>query len=85
MLKQKFNGSKDKKVVCYLTNWAQYRPKVGSFFPKDIDPFLCTHLIYAFAKLSNNILDTTESNDKGYLFKEKFFCNNNNILIVMSI
>lgn len=35
-----------KKLVCYYTNWSQYRPKEGRFVPEDIDPFLCTHLIY---------------------------------------
>ena len=36
------------KVVCYYTNWSQYRPKKGKFLPEDIDPFLCTHVIFAF-------------------------------------
>jgi len=40
--------------VCYHTNWAQYRPDKGKFNPENIDPFLCTHVIYAFAKLDRN-------------------------------
>ena len=36
----------EKKLVCYYTNWSQYRPKEGKFVPEDIDPFLCTHIIY---------------------------------------
>jgi len=40
--------------VCYHTNWAQYRPGKGKFFPEQIDPFLCTHVIYAFAKIGRN-------------------------------
>uniref|UniRef100_A0A7M5XLC7 GH18 domain-containing protein n=1 Tax=Clytia hemisphaerica TaxID=252671 RepID=A0A7M5XLC7_9CNID len=40
--------------VCYYTNWAQYRPAPMKFFPEDIDPNLCTHVIYAFAKLGRN-------------------------------
>merc|ERR1712198_749971 len=40
--------------VCYHTNWAQYRPDKGKFNPENIDPFLCTHIIYAFAKLDRN-------------------------------
>jgi len=42
------------KRVCYHTNWAQYRPDKGKFNPENIDPFLCTHIIYAFAKLDRN-------------------------------
>ena len=40
--------------VCYHTNWSQYRPGAGKFFPENIDPFLCTHLNYAFAKIDRN-------------------------------
>ncbi|XP_046357610.2 mucin-5AC-like [Haliotis rufescens] len=39
------------KRVCYYTNWSQYRKQPARFFPFNIDPFLCTHLIFAFAKI----------------------------------
>ncbi|KAB7504487.1 putative chitinase 3 [Armadillidium nasatum] len=39
----------DQKVVCYFQSWAVYRPKPLDFDIKDIDPFACTHIIYAFA------------------------------------
>jgi len=42
--------------VCYYTNWAQYRPAPMKFFPEDVDPFLCTHIIYSFAKLGQSKL-----------------------------
>jgi GH18 family chitinase len=42
------------KIVCYYTNWAQYRPKPGTYLPEDIDPHLCTHIIFSFAKISDN-------------------------------
>ncbi|XP_067387583.1 chitotriosidase-1-like [Emydura macquarii macquarii] len=51
------------KLVCYFTNWAQYRPGEGSFLPDHIDPHLCTHLIYAFAGMSNNEITTVEWDD----------------------
>ncbi|EDW62152.2 chitinase-3-like protein 1 [Drosophila virilis] len=37
-----------KRVVCYQGTWSVYRPKEGKFGVEDIDPFLCTHLVYAF-------------------------------------
>ncbi|XP_021233228.1 acidic mammalian chitinase-like [Numida meleagris] len=49
-------------LSCYFTNWAQYRPGVGIFVPDNIDPCLCTHLLYAFAGMSNEIT-TIEWND----------------------
>ncbi|XP_052231602.1 chitotriosidase-1-like isoform X2 [Dreissena polymorpha] len=53
----------DYKRVCYYTNWSQYRPGVGRYTPDNIDPRLCTHLMYAFAKVVNNELLTVEWND----------------------
>ncbi|XP_078098321.1 acidic mammalian chitinase-like [Mustelus asterias] len=52
------------KLVCYYTNWAQYRPIGGKFFPENVDPHLCTHLIYAFASMKENKLATFEWNDE---------------------
>ncbi|PVD37544.1 hypothetical protein C0Q70_00138 [Pomacea canaliculata] len=51
------------KIVCYTTNWSQYRPGSGKFMPDNIDPSLCTHIIYAFAKLIGNHLAPYEWND----------------------
>ncbi|RVE54381.1 hypothetical protein evm_000866 [Chilo suppressalis] len=36
------------RVVCYYTNWSVYRPGTARFNPQNINPYLCTHLIYAF-------------------------------------
>ena len=43
--------------VCYYTNWSQYRPGPAKFFPENIDPFLCTHIIFSYAEIGqdNNI------------------------------
>ncbi|CAG5127345.1 unnamed protein product, partial [Candidula unifasciata] len=41
------------RLVCYMTNWSRFRPGPGKFIPEDIDPNLCTHIIYAYAVVSN--------------------------------
>ncbi|XP_067913693.1 acidic mammalian chitinase-like [Heterodontus francisci] len=52
-------------LVCYFTNWAQYRPGIGRYMPNQIDPFMCSHLIYAFASMNDkHELTTFEWNDE---------------------
>ncbi|KAI8435064.1 hypothetical protein MSG28_003474 [Choristoneura fumiferana] len=46
------------KLVCYYTNWAWYRPGPGKYGPEDIDPSLCTHIVYGFAVLGDDGLIT---------------------------
>lgn len=43
----------DPIIVCYLGSWSTYRPSLSKFTPENINPFLCTHIIYAFAGLSS--------------------------------
>lgn len=43
-----------KHVVCYHGTWSVYRPNEGRFGVEDIDPFLCTHLVYAFMGIKEN-------------------------------
>lgn len=41
-------------MACYYGSWAVYRPGQGKFDVEDIDPFLCTHVLYAFAGLQES-------------------------------
>lgn len=55
-VKPAFDVKSDFKVVCYFTNWAWYRQGVGKYLPSDIDPDLCTHIVYGFAVLNGDQL-----------------------------
>ncbi|XP_071036118.1 probable chitinase 10 isoform X2 [Parasteatoda tepidariorum] len=53
-----------KKIVCYFTNWAQYRPNEGKYVPEDIEPKLCTHLIFAFGWMKKHKISSFDSTDE---------------------
>ncbi|KAJ8962575.1 hypothetical protein NQ318_000968 [Aromia moschata] len=61
------------KVVCYHGSWSTYRSGNGQFTVSDIDPTLCTHLIYSFVGINTDgtiaILDETLEITKGNLAK----------------
>lgn len=42
--------------VLDFENWAWYRPGSGKMLPEDIDPSLCTHIMYGFATLDQDTL-----------------------------
>ncbi|XP_050592716.1 probable chitinase 2 [Bombus affinis] len=68
------SGPKHNKVVtCYVASWAIYRRGNGKFDISNIEPELCTHLIYTFAGLDSTTwaiksldpyLDVTRENYK---------------------
>uniref|UniRef100_A0A4X2KR19 Acidic mammalian chitinase n=2 Tax=Vombatus ursinus TaxID=29139 RepID=A0A4X2KR19_VOMUR len=51
-------------IVCYFTNWSQYCPGIARYMPENVDPCLCTHIIYAFAGMTNNQIKTIEWDDE---------------------
>ena len=56
--------SECQRRVCYYTSWSQYRHGPAKFQPNNIDPDLCTHLIYSFANLTHDHLGPYEWNDE---------------------
>lgn len=54
--------------VCYFANWAPYRELSPPLYPDDIDPTLCTHIHYAFAKIDVQTLALlpTEEHDMNW-------------------
>ncbi|GJQ78433.1 hypothetical protein Trydic_g11554 [Trypoxylus dichotomus] len=42
-----------KVVACYWSTWSIYRPGRGKFQLEDVNPTLCTHLIFAFTLLDD--------------------------------
>jgi GH18 family chitinase len=45
------NNEVEKHIVCYVEGIAKYRKEPMTFTPEQIDPYACTHVIYAFASL----------------------------------
>ena len=46
----------DYKIVCYFSGWAIYRKEPMKFGASQVDPQMCTHIIYSFAGLDNSTL-----------------------------
>ncbi|XP_006025096.1 acidic mammalian chitinase-like isoform X1 [Alligator sinensis] len=69
------------KLVCYFNNWSQFRPEAAKYTPEDVDPFLCTHLIYSFAGIKDHKITTTEWNDE-ILYSQFNALKNRNINLV---
>lgn len=65
LLNQKLSNVKtNKKLVCYYTNWSQYRPKEGKFLPENIDLHICTHVIFSFGWMKANKLTSFDATDE---------------------
>ncbi|CAN7939150.1 unnamed protein product, partial [Ixodes hexagonus] len=51
-----FTAGHDKVFICYWGSWSHYRHGSGAFSVDRVDPTLCTHLVYAFAKIENGVI-----------------------------
>jgi len=70
--------SHGKRVACYWSSWSKYRKFDGAFDLADIDPTLCTNIIYTFVgldpatsrvKLLEPYLDLGANGGHGFLEK----------------
>ena len=81
---EKFSAKEHGHIInCYYTNWSQYRNGVGKFVPEDIDPLLCTHVTFAFAKVvpvdNEWTLQSFEWNDLDTEWSEGLYTRINNL------
>lgn len=63
-------GSPGKMIVCYVTNWAQYRTGGFQFLPSHVNASLCSHVFFAFAKINtaSNTIEGLERNDVSVMY-----------------
>ncbi|XP_059156342.1 chitinase-like protein 3 [Physella acuta] len=54
LLTRHSSGKPKKHIFCYYGSSANSRPELGKFWPENIDPFLCTHLIFAFVDITED-------------------------------
>uniref|UniRef100_A0A8C6WCW6 Oviduct-specific glycoprotein n=1 Tax=Nannospalax galili TaxID=1026970 RepID=A0A8C6WCW6_NANGA len=66
---------------------ATYQLVPASILPQDLDPFLCTHLILAFASMSNNQIVAKDLQDEKILYPEfnKLKERNGNLKTLLSV
>lgn len=73
-------------IICFYTNWSQYRNGIGKFFPENIDPTLCTHINYAFGEVAGNDIHKREWNDDALFTKiMRLKRTNPNLKIMLSV
>ena len=53
----------DHKVVCYYNSMAAGRQGRAAFLPHHVDPYLCTHVFYAFASIEKGVLSPAHPSD----------------------
>jgi hypothetical protein len=60
-----------KRRICYYSNWGVYRELNPPLYPDQIDPALCTHIHFAFARIDpkNLTVVATEEHDNNWTAK----------------
>ncbi|XP_016848759.2 chitinase-3-like protein 2 isoform X1 [Anolis carolinensis] len=73
------------KLVCYFTDWSQYHDGPGRFTPDDIDPDLCTHIIYAFANIRDNQIASKKNDMRTYVSNRRLKAKNPMLKTLLSV
>ena len=76
--------------MCYFTNWAWYRPGLGKYRAEDVDPELCTHIVYGFAVLDYSSLtikphDSWADIDNSEILNHYYDAKNLNVNVLQNI
>jgi len=75
--------SVSRPLFCYYTNWSQYRPGNGQFWPEDIPADLCTNVIFSFGYVENTTngwgVVPFEWNDQDSSWNEGLYSRINNL------
>jgi len=74
-----------KRMVCYFANWSSSRPSPANMVPEDLDPCLCTHVLYSFVPMSNNALSPSSTDLDYFKRMAAWKSKNPNIKIVLSV
>lgn len=59
-----YDPREENRVVCYVEAAASYRKEPLAFSPEDLDPFACTHVIYAFATIDPHTFNMISNDDE---------------------
>ncbi|XP_057381178.1 chitotriosidase-1-like [Daphnia carinata] len=70
LVSSRIDAQNSNNFICYFPNWSRYRPGLGQYTVDNINPKLCTHLVYAFAVLDGatnkiKVYDTWSDIDLG--------------------
>lgn len=72
------------KILVFFS-WASGRPSPGNMVPEDLDPCLCTHVLYSFVPMANNALNPTGQDLDYFKRMSAWKAKNPNIKVLMSV
>lgn len=74
-----------KRLVCYFASWGTKRESPANIQPEDLDPCLCTHILYSFVAIKDSRLSVSDLDRNLFPRMVKWKQINPNIKIQMSV